>query len=191
MLNIFGWFRDRSKAGQTATELYGSIVAQARQPTFYRDYGVVDVAEKRYEMIVLHIVLVLERLRALDGDSAEVARHLVEAFVSDLDGSIREMAIGDPKVPAHVKKAAAGLYDRDLLYRDAFRPDYAGGASDAAGEMSLPDLLNELLFDGKDAAGAGALGRYVDASRQALADGRLDDDGGQVAFADPTAFLTE
>lgn len=191
MLKIFGWFRVRSKAARTATELYGSIVAQARQPTFYRDYGVLDVAEKRYEMIVLHIALVLERLRALDGAGAEIAQQLVEAFVSDLDGSIRELAVGDPKVPAHVKKAAAGLYDRDLLYRDAFGADQPCGSQDNLEEMSLPDLLNELVFDGKDAAGAWALARYARASRPALAEWHSDDDAAGLAFADPAAFLTE
>lgn len=191
MLNIFGWFRDRSRAARTATELYGSIVAQARQPTFYRDYGVLDVAEKRYEMMVLHIVLVLERLRALDGDGAEASRRLVEAFVSDLDGSIRELAVGDPKVPAHVKKAAAGLYDRDLLYRDAFDSDRQGAPGGAAEAFPLADLLNELVFGGNDARGAGALCRYTRASRLMLAEWRLEVGGAPPAFPDPAAFLME
>ena len=191
MLKIFGWFRVRSKAARTATELYGSIVAQARQPTFYRDYGVLDVAEKRYEMIVLHIALVLERLRALDGAGAEIAQQLVEAFVSDLDGSIRELAVGDPKVPAHVKKAAAGLYDRDLLYRDAFDSDPQDHIQDHGGDLALPDLLNELVFGGNDAPGAAALCRYTRASRLALAGWRGVDDGAQLPFADPADCLTE
>ena len=40
------------------------IVAQARSPSFYRDYGVPDTVSGRFDMIVLHLVLVLRRLRS-------------------------------------------------------------------------------------------------------------------------------
>ncbi len=193
MLNIFDWFRDRSKVARTATELYGSIVTQARQPAFYRDFGVSDVAEKRYELIVLHIVLVLERLRVSGSAGGETGQELVEAFVRDLDGSIREMAIGDTKVSTNVKKAAAGLLDRDLLYRQVFDAEEAGAPllADDADDMTLRGLLAELFFDGDHPAGALALGRYTLASRRALEGWKIDDGAGQLAFARPEQFLTE
>jgi len=37
-------------------------VAQARLPGFYRDYGVPDTVNGRFELIVLHFALLLERL---------------------------------------------------------------------------------------------------------------------------------
>lgn len=193
MFNIFDWFHDRSKIARTATELYGSIVTQARQATFYRDYGVSDVAEKRYEMIVLHIVLVLERLRASGSAGAETSQELVEAFVRDLDGSIREMAIGDTKVPTNVKKAAAGLLDRDLLYRQVFDGEEAGAplSADETDDMTLRGLLAEFVFDGDHSAGAVALWRYTLASRRVLGGWKIDDGAGQLAFARPEEFLTE
>ncbi len=193
MLNIFSWFRDRSKVARTAAELYGSIVTQARQPTFYSDYGISDVAEKRYEMIVLHVVLVLERLRASGSAGVEASQELVEAFVRDLDGSIREMAVGDTKVPTNVKKAAAGLLDRDLLYRQVFDAK-AMDAVPFAGqtdEMTLGGLLAELVFDGDHSSGARALLQYTHASRRALGNWKISDGTGQMAFARPEKFLTE
>ena len=42
--------------------LYGAIVAQAREPSFYTDYGVPDTVEGRFDLIVLHIYLVSRRL---------------------------------------------------------------------------------------------------------------------------------
>ena len=42
--------------------LYGAIVAQARSIAFYTGYGVSDSVEGRFELIVLHLVLVLRRL---------------------------------------------------------------------------------------------------------------------------------
>ena len=43
-------------------DLYGAIVAQARAVAFYSAYGVPDTVEGRFDLIVLHIVLVLARL---------------------------------------------------------------------------------------------------------------------------------
>ena len=51
----------RRKAG----EIYGAIVTQARRPAFYADLGVPDTPSGRYEMVVVHLVLVLERLRSV------------------------------------------------------------------------------------------------------------------------------
>ena len=48
--------------------MYDAIVAQARQPAFYAALGVPDTVSGRFDMIVLHAFLVLERLR--QGDEA-------------------------------------------------------------------------------------------------------------------------
>ena len=203
MFNFFALFRGPSQAARKATELYGSIVTQARQPTFYIDYGVPDVAEKRYELIVLHLVVVLERLRAAQDRGDAVRQELVEAFVRDLDGSIREMAVGDTKVPSNVKKAAAGLLDRDVLYRQAFAAEddtglqQTGSAPDSssaersADDMTLVGLLSELVFDGGNARGTQALYSYTLAVRQALRNGQTDLAPGDLIFARPEDYLTE
>ena len=180
MLNIFDWMRGHSRSGRTATDIYGSIVAQARDPTFYRSFGVSDVAEKRYEMIVLHIVLVLQRLRASGEDGTQMARAVIEAFVRDLDGSMREMAVGDTKVPAKVKKAAGGLYDRDLLYRQAF--------DDAEG-TTLGELLSDLILDGGKESDSAALLRYAMNARDSLRDWHLVDGPAALRFPVPADFL--
>ena len=109
----------RSRALRTATELYGRVVAQARAPALYADLGVPDTAEGRLEMVMLHTVLVIERLR-LEGEAAEeLSRALTERFITDLDDCLREMGVGDLTVPKKVKKAAAALYDRTLACRAA------------------------------------------------------------------------
>ena len=43
-------------------ELYGAIVAQSRRAAFYIGYGVPDTIEGRFDLIVLHVVLLLARL---------------------------------------------------------------------------------------------------------------------------------
>ena len=43
--------------------LYAAVVEQARQPVFYADWGVPDSREGRLEMVSLHAILVMRRLR--------------------------------------------------------------------------------------------------------------------------------
>jgi cytochrome b pre-mRNA-processing protein 3 len=112
-----GWFSNKTAAKSAAEALYGKIVAAARSPMFYRDWGVPDTVEGRFEMIAHHMALVLGRLSA-EGDSGQnIARALTEACIADLDDNMREIGIGDIVVPRKVKRAAAALYDRhrDIL----------------------------------------------------------------------------
>lgn len=129
MLNIANFFRKFGPSGRKAAELYGSIVAQARQPAFYAVTGVPDTANGRYEMVVLHLAAVLEALRRHEGGGGPLGRALTEAFVTDMDDSMREMAVGDMSVPRKVKKVAAGLRERTLAYRAAAEQGETGFAT--------------------------------------------------------------
>ena len=50
---IFPLFRRKPRGADTISTLYGMIVAQARLPTFYRDYAVADTVNGRFELVVL------------------------------------------------------------------------------------------------------------------------------------------
>ncbi len=113
------WLAKRADASRKAENLYGAVVAQAREPAFYVDFGINDTLEGRYELIVLHMFLVLEKLReAFPGDT-RWSRILIERFVTDMDDCMRELGVGDMTVPKRVKGAAAGLYGRAQRYREA------------------------------------------------------------------------
>ena len=58
---LLKWWRQTSPA-DTIEAIYGAIVAQARSPGFYADYGVPDTVEGRFDMIVLHLFLLLRRI---------------------------------------------------------------------------------------------------------------------------------
>ncbi|MGI9520174.1 MAG: ubiquinol-cytochrome C chaperone family protein [Hyphomicrobiaceae bacterium] len=127
------WLRRQLPVGRTATNLYGSIVTQVRQPYFYRVLGLPDTINARYELLVMHLSIVLEALN-LGGsvkDADRVRRALVEHFVADMDDTMRELAVGDTSVPRKVKKLAAGLMDRSRDYASAFSGDSGPGASAA------------------------------------------------------------
>ena len=96
---MLAWLKQLGNRRQTARSLYGSIVTQARSPAFYARWGVPDTAEGRFEMIALHLVLVLRRLAEEGAAGHRLARALTEVFAVDIDDSLREMTIGDLAVP--------------------------------------------------------------------------------------------
>ena len=108
--------RDRR---QKARSLYGSIVTQARVHDFYAHWGVPDTAEARFEMIALHLVVVLHRLRHDGQPGQQLARALTETFAVDVDDNLREMTVGDLAVPRHVKRAVGALQECHASYRAA------------------------------------------------------------------------
>jgi cytochrome b pre-mRNA-processing protein 3 len=113
---MLAWLTARRDRRRTARELYGSIVTQARQPVFYADWGVADALQGRFEMIVLHLALMLQRLAAEGDPGKRLGRALTESFVVDMDDAMREMTFGDLAVPREIKHAVAALYDRHNAY---------------------------------------------------------------------------
>jgi len=51
----------------TIEGIYGMIVTQAREPLFYRDLGVPDTVNGRFDLLVLHLWMVLRRLKTMRG----------------------------------------------------------------------------------------------------------------------------
>ena len=124
-------------SSRKAGEIYGAIVTQSRQPAFYARLGIPDTPTGRYEMVVIHLFLVLERLRGAGAspEAAAAAQALVDAFVADMDDSLRELGTGDVGVPRRVKRAAAGFYARAKDYREAIA---AGGSALEANARPSP-----------------------------------------------------
>jgi cytochrome b pre-mRNA-processing protein 3 len=153
-------FRTRAALRRKAGELYGAIVTQARRPDFYGVLGVPDTPSGRYELVVLHLYLLLERLRKEAG-SEPLQQLLIEVFVADMDDSMRELGTGDVVVGKKVRKAAAGFYERSSDYRAALAAD---------GNGALQGVLVQHGLAGKDdRAETGALAGYVRAAASELA----------------------
>lgn len=161
---MLGWLKRKNEALQSAEQLYGRVVAAARQPQHYREFGVSDTVEGRFEMIALHLFLALEALRG--GAKSEIpaddlARMAIEAFIADMDDSMREMGVGDLAVPKKVKRAAAGFYQRSADYRAALA---------AQDEAALIAALVKHVWEGAGGASRGeALAAYARSTSAALA----------------------
>ena len=106
----------RSPRDDRIRALYGAIVAQARSAAFYADYGVPDTVEGRFDLIVLHLVLLLRRLDTDDGVERGFGQELFDVFCADLDGNLREMGVGDLAVPKKMRQFAEAFYGRQAVY---------------------------------------------------------------------------
>jgi cytochrome b pre-mRNA-processing protein 3 len=178
ILNLFR----RTPQDDRIAVLYGAIVAQARKPVFYRQFGVPDTANGRLEMIVLHTVLVLSRVEAEGAPVRPLGQALFDHFCSDMDANLREMAVGDLAVPRKMKAIAEAFYGRKRAYTMALaQPDagplaaalarniYGGGSSDTAAPEGLAAYVRAAV-------------RRLDAlDAPALLQGRVE-------FPDPLAF---
>ena len=100
----------------TIAALYGAVVAQARSPRFYQDYGVADTVLGRFDMIVLHTALLLRRMRDGDSRMQGLAQGVFDAFCLDIDHNLREMGISDQGVPRQMRRVGEAFYGRAKAY---------------------------------------------------------------------------
>ncbi|MEX2642075.1 MAG: ubiquinol-cytochrome C chaperone family protein [Acetobacterales bacterium] len=113
--------RKRRDVADAADRLYAAAVAQARQPGFYRDLGVPDTVDGRFELIALHVFLLVDRLQRDGEPGRETAQALFDAMFSDMDCCLREMGVGDLGVGKKVKFMAQGFNGRCIAYAEALR----------------------------------------------------------------------
>lgn len=109
-------FRRRRPEAKPAADLYTQAVAQARRPGFYTDLEVPDTLDGRFELVSLHVYLLLRRLRADHQRTARLAQALFDEMFDDMDGSVRELGAGDLGVGPRVKKMARNFYGRIKAY---------------------------------------------------------------------------
>ncbi|HVG50980.1 MAG TPA: ubiquinol-cytochrome C chaperone family protein [Xanthobacteraceae bacterium] len=170
---LLNWLRQPSRNRNIET-IYGVIVAQARQPVFYAEYGVPDTVAGRFDMIVLHLFLYINRMsgRGMDGVTGPP---LFERFCADLDGNLREMGVGDLTVPKRMQKYAGAFYGRSAAYEKTVTARDPEATAAAIGR-------NVFGLEAPD-AGARSLADYMFACVDALAvieDAALE--RGQFAF---------
>lgn len=156
-----GWidrlFGERTSEAQL---LYNAAVAKGRDPHWYVAGAVPDTVDGRFDMITAIVALIMLRLESEDPQGAAPSARLTECFVSDMDGQMRELGVGDVVVGKKIGKLMSLLGGRLGAYRDGL----------AAG--SLDDALVRNLYRGV-APAPDALRHVADhltAFRQALED---------------------
>ena len=165
---IFG-SREKRRRREQIMGLYGRIAALARDPEIFTAFGVADTVEGRFEVLALHMALVLRRLGQLPPPADSVAQDLTDHFFLALDGALREIGYGDTGVPKRMKELAKGFYGRAAAYEAALLP------ASAADAVSVALLRNVYSGDPLKAARAQGLAERAAALDARLAGLALDD----------------
>jgi cytochrome b pre-mRNA-processing protein 3 len=181
----------QSPPDRNIRDLYGAIVAQARLPVFYTGYEVPDAVQGRFDLIVLHLVLVLAGLGQEDGPPRAIGQKLFDEFCRDLDDNLREMGVGDLAVPKRMKSFAEAFYGRQAAYLTAL------AASD---QRELENALARNIFEVTEGGGGPArLAAYVRATLRQFDEQRNGENQktfegallrGQVPFPNPETITT-
>ncbi len=145
-----------------ADNLYAAIVAAARQPFFYAELEVPDTIDGRFDMIVLHEFLVLDRLKK---EAPELCQKITDLFFDDMDRSLREMGVGDLSVGKKVRKMAEAFHGRLNAYASGLEQ----------GDQTLIEALQRNVYGGKAGALAKRLARWVKDAQASLASQKTAD----------------
>ena len=171
---IMRFFR-RNRGPAAVDVLLTRVIDASRAPVLYTDLDVPDTLEGRYEAVILHMTLVLRRLRDLPPPADDFAQDFVDAFFKWLDMSLRDMGVGDLAVPKRMKKLVTAFYGRAKAY---------GNALDTQDRTALIEALGRNVTETETPAQA--LADYVIAAEARLAGQDFD-----AILADGPAFGAE
>jgi cytochrome b pre-mRNA-processing protein 3 len=158
MLWPFNHFRKpRLPPRGTIETIYGMIVTQAREPLFYRDLGVPDTVNGRFDLLVMHLWIVLRCLRPIGG-GVELSQALFDRFCADMDANLREMGVGDLTVPKRMRTIGEAFYGRTAAYDLAL----------SDGAEPLAQALCRNILDGQHFEHARQLSAYAIAAMASL-----------------------
>ena len=160
MLWPFNHFRKPPAPSRGTIEaIYGMIVTQARQPSFYRDLGVADTVNGRFDLLVLHLWMVLRRFRSAEG-AANLSQALFDRFCDDMDANLREMGVGDLTVPKRMQAFGEAFYGRAAAYDLAL----------SSGQEPLAQALCKNILNGEGIEKARRLAIYAESAIASLTD---------------------
>ncbi|MBW8881557.1 MAG: ubiquinol-cytochrome C chaperone, partial [Asticcacaulis sp.] len=109
-------------AKATGDALYAACVTQSRLPRFYIDYGVADEIGARFELLTLHVIMVVTQLKSVATEQADdTAQALFDAFLLALDTTLREQGTGDLTVPKKMKGIGQVVYTRLKRWDDLWK----------------------------------------------------------------------
>ncbi|WP_298332858.1 ubiquinol-cytochrome C chaperone family protein [Asticcacaulis sp.] len=170
--------------------LYAAAVAQSRQVVFYTDYGVKDEIGARFELLVLHVVLLINRLKSDEEQYRETSQALFDSLLLALDDTLREQGVGDLTVPKKMKKLSQQVYTRLVRWNEIWEE---AGAEDATAAQA--DYLLRTVYATDDTPDpqaplwAAGLSAYMDEVRTQVRADRLL--AGEVNWPEVTRLNTK
>ena len=146
-MGILGLFRRRPHE-RSGFELYGAAVRAARDPALFLALGLPDTVDGRFDLVSLHVALLIRRLRRdQDRRGPALAQAVFDAMFADMDLNLREMGVGDLSVGKKVRQAWEAFHGRALAYETAL---------DSADDEALAGALARNVWRAEPPEGAPA-----------------------------------
>jgi cytochrome b pre-mRNA-processing protein 3 len=103
-----------------AISLYEWAVEKSRSPFFYLSLDIPDTPEGRFEILTIHLFLILHKLKKENHkDTSTISQYICDMVVADLDHCLRDLRLSDLKISQSFKKMIQGFYGRLVSYDDA------------------------------------------------------------------------
>jgi len=132
---------------------YQMAVDRARDQYFYTNGHINDDPRGRFEMLSLHLFLLLRRLKeekSVVENASELSQEICDLFVADMDHSLRDLRLSELKVDKQFKIFVEGFYGRLAAYDSALENEEKRGAvKEVDGNMSkLLEALLKNIYNG-------------------------------------------
>ena len=127
---MLGMFRRKPHA-RAGYALYTAAVQAAREPAFYSELGVPDTLDGRFDLIGVHVFLLIDRLRGAEAPGPELAQAVFDAMFTDMDFNLREMGVSDMRIGKRVKEMWEAFHGRAMAYQEAVAVPEGGALVDA------------------------------------------------------------
>ena len=171
---MFGrWFK-KDPMKEAGARLYDDVVEAARRPQLYGPAGAPDTVDGRFDMIVMHAVLVMRRLREGGQPGQAAAQALFDRMFDDMDAALREMGTGDLKVGKKIREMGEAFYGRAKAFDEALR---SGDEETLAGVVArnlYPDAQEASAEAQKSDAAGRSFARYMLKSEEKLAEQEVE-----------------
>jgi cytochrome b pre-mRNA-processing protein 3 len=154
--SMFGLLKTKNPYEQAAREVYADLLKRVREPVFYTDYAVPDTQEARFDLLLLHLFVIMQGLLAQRAKGAEdFNQALFDTVFANMDQSLREVGIGDMGVPKRMRRLMKAFNGRMHAYREALE-----------GRDDMADALRRNLYAAAEAPDAAvtAMKNYVQRS---------------------------
>ena len=116
--------KQRKLEARPAERLYQSVLQASRQPNLYTEFEVNDHLDSRFDMLCLHISLLMVRLRMLpESVHKQLNQELFDRFFADMDFTLREMGVGDLGVGKRVRKMSEAFMGRLVAYTESLQKE--------------------------------------------------------------------
>lgn len=161
---MLGLLKKQKPYAQDAKTTYADILQATCQPVFCTKFNVPDTMDARFDLLVLHLSLVIDRTLATDHAGAQdFNQALFDILFIDMDQTLRNMGIGDTGLRKRIKKMMKGFNGR--------LQTYANATTDA----ELTEALARNIYAASTTEDAKKLTPYVKKQQAALAKLSFDD----------------